>query len=87
MDVRNFPHFFGGGDEKNVDLTSIHSIRAQQLVDGSDGFLHIEAAIGEGINRLVRRQARSVGVQRQVVILVIVANAGELLDHGHTCAL
>jgi hypothetical protein len=56
-------------------------------VIGSDRFLQVKAAIGEGIDRLVLRQTRSVGVQRQVVVLVIVADAGELLDHRHACTL
>ena len=54
---------------------------------GPDCFLQVEAAVGEGVDGLVGRQARPVGVQCQVVVLVIVANAGELLDDGHTRAL
>jgi hypothetical protein len=53
----------------------------------SDSFLQIEATIGEGIDRLVGRQTRSIGVKCQVVVLVIVANAGEFLDHWDTRAL
>jgi hypothetical protein len=70
-----------------MELTSIHSIRPQQLMVGSDRFLQVEAAVGEGVDRFVWRQARSVGVQCQMMVLVIVANAWEFLDHRHTRAL
>jgi hypothetical protein len=44
-------------------LTSIHCIRAQQLMVGSDRFLQVEATIGEGIDRLVLCQARPIRIQ------------------------
>lgn len=58
----------------------VHRVPAQLLVVLPDLFLDVEPAVGEGVDCLCRREARSVGVQRQMMILVVVAYARQVFN-------
>lgn len=49
--------------------------------------LHVEAAVSEAVYGLVRTETCSVAPEAEVVVLVVMAHAREVLDHRNSCAV
>jgi hypothetical protein len=63
---------------------SIHTVRAEELIVVSDGFVHVETAVHETVDAFSWLQVRSICPQGEMVILIVLAHARQVLNDWHS---